>query len=231
MRLRLIGRAYLPAIFAATTIPAIAPTCANCGNPATMSPIAYTPGSSVCCHWSVLMNPRSGLIFVFSRPMSAVRGERPTATSTFSASFTTVFPSEAVNVTFTPVVGQLHLLHLRAHVDVDAPLAEAPRELLAYVVIFVRHQPRQVFDNRDFRAKAVEDAAELHADSAGANHDQRLGNLVDPQNFDVGQNARIHRQSRQHLGIGARRQQHVLRLYCDALPLPSPLLPAETSMV
>ena len=48
------------------------------------------------------MNPRSGLIFVFSRPTLSVRGARPTATSTLSTSFTICLPSEPVTVTFTP---------------------------------------------------------------------------------------------------------------------------------
>ena len=39
-RLRLMGRAYLPAILATATMPAMAPTWANCGSPATMSPMA-----------------------------------------------------------------------------------------------------------------------------------------------------------------------------------------------
>ena len=40
-----------------------------------MSPIAYTPGSVVSIHSFVMMKPRSGMIFVLSRPMSAVRGD------------------------------------------------------------------------------------------------------------------------------------------------------------
>ncbi len=48
--------------------------------------------------------PRSGVIFVFSRPMPSVSGARPTATRTFSASLTTCLPSEAVKVTFAPVL-------------------------------------------------------------------------------------------------------------------------------
>ena len=40
MRARFTGLAYLPAMRAATTSPAIEPTCASCGMPPTMSPMA-----------------------------------------------------------------------------------------------------------------------------------------------------------------------------------------------
>ena len=59
------------------------------------------PGSAVRMYSSIFTKPRSSSIFVFSMPTFSVRGARPTATSTFSASSFCCLPS-TVKVTATP---------------------------------------------------------------------------------------------------------------------------------
>ncbi len=81
----------------------------------------------------------------------------------------------------------LDLLDLRAHVDVDAALLEGPRQLLADLFVFVGHHARQELDDGDLRAEAAEDRAELHAHGACADDRQRLRNLLQRENLDIGQ--------------------------------------------
>ena len=139
-----------------------------------------------------LIKPRSTWTLVLSRPRSAVRGARPTATSTFSASFTTCLPSAAVKVTLAPACGLLYLLHLGAGMGFDAPLAKDAGKLLAHILIFIGHGARQVLDDGDLAAEALEDGAELHPHRPGADDHHRLGDLRQREDFHVGQDAACH---------------------------------------
>ena len=57
---------------------------------------------------------------------------------------------------------------------------------------------------RDFRAEGTEDGRELHADRAGADDDQRLRNVLERQNFDVGQDAVAGAQGREACALPIR---------------------------
>ena len=127
--------------------------------------------------------------FGVSRPMLAVRGARPTATNTVSASFTTCLPSAAGEGDLHAVLGLLYLVHLGAGVGVDAALAKDARQFLAHVLVFVGDHARQVFDDGDLAAKALEDGAEFDPYGAGADHHHGLGYLGQGENLHVGQDA------------------------------------------
>ena len=65
--------------------------------------MAKMPGSVVSCASLTGMKPRSSWMFVFSMPTPPVRGARPTATKTFSASCNCVRPFASMKATFTPL--------------------------------------------------------------------------------------------------------------------------------
>ena len=79
------GCGLRPPKCSAKKTPCAKPRCASC-KPGTMSPTAYTPGTLVIKCSSTGIKPRSRLIPTCSKPISRVRGARPTATSNKSAS-------------------------------------------------------------------------------------------------------------------------------------------------
>ena len=110
------------------------------------------------------------------------------------------------------VLRLLDFLDLGVDESVDAALAINPHQLLRNLFVFHRNVARQHFQNGHIRAERFVNAGELHAHRARANDDQRLGNIVQAQHLDVGQDAIIGLHSRQHARYRASRKNHVLRL-------------------
>ena len=194
-------------------MPLIAPTCASCGSPATMSPMAKMPGSAVSCASFTLISPRSSSMRVFSTPMPPVRPARPTATSTFSASFTCGLPFASVKVTLTPA-------SVCSTLSTFAPVFTSMPRFLKSRVSSLEISSSSTGTMRGRNSRIVTSApkvrkmrGELHAHRARADDDQRFGELLQGQNLDVGQNAVVRRKAGQHLGLGAGGQNHVLRLH------------------
>ena len=150
------------------------------------------PGSAVRMNWSTSTKPRSTWILVLSMPTLSVRGARPTATSTFSASSFCCLPS-TVKVTATP----LFVFSTFSTLALTKPLMPRLRytRISSFETLFVfdGHIPRQHFEDGHIRAERLIDAGELYAHRARADHDQRLGNLVQAEHFDVGQD--LHRRA------------------------------------
>jgi len=104
-------RNFLPAILAAATIPLIAPTWASCGSPATMSPMAKTPGSAVSLRAVHLHKPALQLDL---RLLHAdVPGSRrtPTATQNLFSFFNLDTAVRVGEGHLHAARGLLHLLH------------------------------------------------------------------------------------------------------------------------
>ena len=99
--------------------------------------------------------------------------------------------------------GPLDFFDLGASVDVDAAFFEDAREFFGNLFIFGRHDARQELDQRDLGAEAAEDGAELDADGAGADDDERFRHLRNGEHFDVGEDAVVWLEAEDHLGIGA----------------------------
>src|SRR5216683_111640 len=95
----------------------------------------------------------------------------------------------------------------------DALLLEIAQQLFADFFIFDRHQARQHFDDRDLGPERPVEGSKLHAHRARADDDHRFGNRAQAQHFDVGKNAVIGLQPRQHARIGAGSENQVLRLH------------------
>jgi hypothetical protein len=110
-------------------------------------------------------------------------------------------------------LGFLHLLNFGAGVHVDAALLEEARQFLGNFLVLDRNHARQKLDDGHLSAEGAEERAELHAHRARANDDQRLGHPLQSQNFDVGEDAAVCLQPRQHLGLGAGGQNHVSGLH------------------
>ena len=133
------------------------------------------------------MKPRSGLIFVLSRPTSAGARGAAYGDEHLLGFFHHLLAVGACQGDLHAVLGLLHLLELGAGERLDAALAEDSRQLFADVFIFIRHQARQRFEDGDIGAEALEDGCKLDADRARADDDQRLRNLFQRQNLHVGQ--------------------------------------------
>ena len=119
-----------------------------------------------------------------------------------------------------PVFGLFHLVHFGPGVGVDASLAKDPGQFLAHVLVFVGDQARQVLDDGDLAAKALEDGAELDPHGAGADHHHGLGYLGQGEDLDVGQDpVRVRFHAGQHAGVGAGGDDHVLGLDNFLLPV------------
>ena len=98
------------------------------------------------------MNPRSGLIFVFSTPTFSVRGLRPTAMSTLSG-FDLLLLTFSADGHGNPTLGFFNLFKLRARVERDAALAVDARQFFGDLFIFHRHKTRQHFDDSHSQPK------------------------------------------------------------------------------
>ncbi len=146
--------------------------------------------------------------------MFSVRGARPTATRTFSASFTTCLPSEAVKVTFAPFfVFSTFSTFAPTLMSMPRFLKDA-RQLLAYFFVFVGNDARQELDDGDLGIEAAEDGAKLDAHRACADDGQRFRNLLHREDLNIGQDRLVGGEAGQHLGVGASGEDHVLR--CEA---------------
>ena len=168
---------------------AIAPTWASCGKPQTMSPMAKTPGSAVSWASLTLMRPRSSSMWVFSTPMFEVRAG---AAYGYQNLFCFLGLRLAVGVGEGDVdarFGLFDLLDFGAGIDVDAALFEEARDLFRKLFVLYWNHAGQELEDGDLCAKGAEERAELHADCARADDNQRLGRLVEGKNFDVGQDA------------------------------------------
>src|SRR5215472_13551114 len=92
----------------------------------------------------------------------------------------------------------LNLLDFGIHEAVDSPLAEHPHEFLRDFLVFNGNIAWQHFQNRHLGAERLIDAGKLHAHRARPDHDERLGNGIETQDFDVGKDLRVRLQPRQH---------------------------------
>src|SRR5204863_3206432 len=68
---------------------------------------------------------------------------------------------------------------------INSSLAKYPSQFFGDLFIFNWYQARQHFENRDFAAERTINRSELHAHSPGPYDDQRLGNFLERQDFDV----------------------------------------------
>src|SRR5580704_1182065 len=104
------------------------------------------------------------------------------------------------------------LLDLGVDEAVDPALPVDAHQLFGNLFVFDRHVARQHLEDGDLRAKRLVDAGELHAHGAGADHDQRFGNLLEAEDFDVGENLLVRRHPRQHARNRPGRQDDLFHL-------------------
>ena len=93
--------------------------------------------------------------------------------------------------------------------EVDAALAVDPRQFLGDFFVFDRDQARQHFDEGDFRAEGTEDGSEFDAHRAGADNHQGLGNLLERENLDIGQDLVAGLEAGKHAGFRAGAEDYV----------------------
>ena len=94
---------------------------------------------------------------------------------------------------------------------INSSLAKYPSQFFGDLFIFNWYQARQHFENRDFAAERTINRSELHAHSPGPYDDQRLGNFLERQDFDVGENAVIRLKTGQHARFRPGGENHTLR--------------------
>src|ERR1035441_10041519 len=97
-------------------------------------------------------------------------------------------------------LGLFHFFYLGVYKAVDAALAIYAHQLLRHFFVFDRYVTRQHLQNSHVRSEGFVDAGELDAHCARADHDQRLGNLVQAQHLDIGQDLHVRLQAGQHAG-------------------------------
>ncbi len=155
------------------------------------------------------MNSRSGLILVRSRPMFC--GARLAADGDqdfFGFDFLLLaFGGDGDG---DSCLGLFDFVDFRAGVEVDAALAIDAREFLRDFFIFNRDEPRQHFDDRHFGVERAVDRSELDANGACADDHDRLGELFQTQNFDVGQDAIAGFETGEHTGFRTGGEDDVL---------------------
>ena len=98
----------------------------------------------------------------------------------------------------------------RAGMEVDAALAVHARQFLGNFFVLHRNQARQHFDDGHFAIERAVDRGKLHPDGSGADDHQRLGNLFQAENFDVGEHAIAGFEPGNHAGFRPGRQNHIL---------------------
>src|SRR5947208_7766319 len=94
---------------------------------------------------------------------------------------------------------------------INSSLAKYPSQFFGDLFIFNWYQARQHFENRDFAAERTINRSELHAHSPGPYDDQRLGNFLERQDFDVGENAVIRLKAWEHARLPTSRENYILR--------------------
>ncbi len=158
------------------------------------------------------MKPRSVLTFVFSSPIFAVLGARPTATRSFSASTSSVLPFDERDLHLHACAGLLNITAFRAGLDTDFALFKDALEFLRNFFVFNRHQAGQHFEDGNVRAEALEHGRELDAHRPRANDHQRFRHRAQVEDFDVGEDEfGVGLQAGEHAGFGAGGDQDVLR--------------------
>ena len=165
--------ALWPAIASTATRASCDALCASIGSPAT-SPIAKIVGSAVRRCGSVSMNPfGSTFTCVVSRPGIFEFGRRPMATSTRSktCSFSATSPS---NVTRMPWPSSATLTTLVFSMIAANSFFSRFSSTADEIAIGPGQQPRRHLDDRHLAAERGVDRAQLEADVAPADHQQRL---------------------------------------------------------
>src|SRR2546429_7858382 len=94
---------------------------------------------------------------------------------------------------------------------INSSLAKYPSQFYGVLFIFNCYQARQHLENRDFAAERTINRSELHAHSPGPYDDERLGNFLERQDFDVGENAVIRLKTREHARLRTSRENYILR--------------------
>src|SRR5262249_50714341 len=106
-----------------------------------------------------------------------------------------------------------HRFDLRFKLDLHALLAKDFFKLGGDFFVFERHHSRQRFEERDVCSEGFEDRSEFDADSAAADYDHRLGNLLKTQNFAVRQhNFAVDFKAWERTRFGARGEHRVSAL-------------------
>ena len=144
-------------------------------------------------------------------PASAVRGPRPTATRTFSASFTCGLPAASVKAYLYAAAGLLDFFDLAADVHIDAALLVGAGELLRDLFIFNRNNAREGLDDGDIGAEALEDRGELDTNRSRADDDERLWQRRQGEDLDVGEDGVVGLVAGQHARVGAGGEDNLLR--------------------
>src|SRR5689334_6447791 len=108
-------------------------------------------------------------------------------------------------------ISSLDVAHLGAGFDANAALLEVALQILRDVLVFHRHNARQHLKHTDVRTEAVEAGCELDTYGARAQDRQRFRDVVQIQNFDIGEDALgIRLQSGEHARLRAGSQHDVL---------------------
>src|SRR2546428_7378862 len=94
---------------------------------------------------------------------------------------------------------------------INSSLAKYPSQFFGDLFIFNWYQARQHLENRDFASEGTINRSELHAHSPGPYDDERLGNFLERQDFDVGENAVIRLKTREHARLRTSRENYILR--------------------
>src|SRR5664280_553475 len=97
-------------------------------------------------------------------------------------------------------LGLFHFFYFGVHEAVDAALAIHAHQLLRHLFVFDRYVTRQHLQDSHVRSEGFVDAGKFDAHRARADHDQRLGNLVQTQHLDIGQDLHVRLQAGQHAG-------------------------------
>ena len=103
--------------------------------------------------------------------------------------------------------------------EVDAAFAIDARKFFRDFFVFHRHEAWQHFDDGDFAIERAIDRSELDSYSARAHDYQRLRNFFQAEDFDVGENAVVGFEARDHAGFRTGRENDVLRLEFRGLPV------------
>lgn len=104
-----------------------------------------------------------------------------------------------------------NLFDLRGDMHVDTALLVLAQELLADVGIFCRDDAVEHLDDGDFCVEALHDGSELHTNGAGADADERLGEILHAENLDVGEDLVAGFVAGNHARVGTGGEHDLLR--------------------
>jgi hypothetical protein len=108
------------------------------------------------------------------------------------------------------VAGVDDRLDLRADEDVDAEVLVLLRDLLRDIRVLVRERAVEELDDRDLHAVVRQDVRELHADRAGADDDDRAGQVAREDLLLVGDDVLAQRDAGEQAHGGAGRDDDVV---------------------